>query len=326
MLGVLILGLGLLGLAAVMPAVIAQQRNAANTSLGVSAAQSVKVYLAGRPDFNRIGTQANPRGIGVWYFNELWSKTNQWAAPKEIDPATGEFELGTGPDRVVIPIGERLWPSPGSGRGSPSFVWDILARSVAPNAAGTVDVALRPEIEIVVFVRRVDAGIRPSGGKTIWELLLEPNPKVLPVADDADSGIPTANGVGVYSLPRRMSVDFEVGPNGERDRIVMLGESVDGPVLAGGVTAEVGDSETLKSLAARPGQKIVDNLGNIYTVVRADPDFEDRLIITPPVPAWVGETNDGNVDDSREFRQFAFTLQIPADVMVFRLPAVNPKE
>ena len=180
MLGVLILALGLLGLAAVMPAVVAQQRSAANTTLGVSAIQSAKDYLSRRPDFNRVGRRfptGDQLGLGVWHFNDEWSFEYQWEAPVEY-LENGTFELGVNtPTNVVIPVGERLWPSPGSGRVAPMFVWDFVARRVPSNwqLEGDDPDTLKPEIEIVVFVRRIDPGIRPSGGKTLWNLLIDSN-------------------------------------------------------------------------------------------------------------------------------------------------------
>ena len=116
MLGVLILALGLLGLAAVMPAVVAQQRNAANTTLGESAISSAKDYLARRGDLMRIGSSANPRGIGIWYWDfNFWSVEYEWEYRDEIDPDSGTFEL--------ISTRTRAWSSPSAsvcGRASPA--------------------------------------------------------------------------------------------------------------------------------------------------------------------------------------------------------------
>ena len=320
LLGVLILALGLLGLAAVMPAVVAQQRNAANTTLGVSATESAKVYIKGRPDLNRLGGQSvnQRRGLGVLWYDLNWSEDFEWEVPDEIDPETGLFELGpTASTAVRIPVGERLWPPPNSGRGGPVFVWDVVFRRVPPASNATI--LLKPEIEVAIFVRRVDSAIR-TNGQPVWQVLMSDD--VHPVAEDENTGLPTANGLGVYSIPRRMDVVFEELPSGERDRIRLVQESAAGF----GVNAASANDETLKDLLSRPGQKIVDNLGNVYTVTGVDDELEDTIIVDPPVPTSARETNDGGAEEYRTLHQLVFTPQIPAAVEVFRLRAANPKE
>ena len=75
-----------------------------------------------------------------------------------------------------------------------------------------------------------------------------------------------------------------------------------------------------------PGQKLVDNLGNIYTVIGADPDVDNAVIIDPPVPATVAETGLPGYEPWEYLHQVVFTTQIPAAVEVFRVRAVDPKE
>lgn len=326
MLGVLILALGLLGLAALMPAVVAQQRNASNTTLGVSAMESAMSFLMKRPDLNVKGTSANPRGLGEWFWDTGWSNSPRylWAPPIEVDD-DGLFRLGSGADEVIIPVRERLWPSIGSGRDMPIFVWDLLARRVAPgsdaqavNQTGDSNLlqhAFKPEIELVVFVRRIDSAIRPTGGSTIWEAISGPSQNLVAVGEDEASGLPTLNGTGIYSRPKLYNVEFNAVSGEPRNMLE----------LKGGISISGGPSEdTLRDFLARPGQKIVDNLGNIYSVVGLDEDNADFLIIDPPVPQWVADSDKGEA--WRTIQQVAFTLQVPAAVQVFRLPVEDPKE
>lgn len=341
MLGVLILALGLLGLAAVMPAVVAQQRTAANTTLGVSVIESAKSYIAQRTDFNRVGRRfptGDQLGIGVWHFNDFWSRDYEWAAPVEVDEKTGTFSLGVNPQTdVVIPVGERLWPSPGSGRGAPMFVWDFSARRVPSNwqLEGDDPDTLKPEIEIVVFVRRIDPGIRPSGGKTLWNLLVDPSdpfwePDFLAVGEQMNTGLPTLNGTGVYSLPKRLDVRFDPLPGESRTRLVLLDETSTGFIAMGQPNGGQNNNDAiLRNLASTPGQKLVDNLGNIHTVIGPDPDDPDAILLADPVPAWVNTESEvglPGVEVWDSLHQVIFTPQIPAAVEVFRLRAANPKE
>ncbi len=73
------------------------------------------------------------------------------------------------------------------------------------------------------------------------------------------------------------------------------------------------------SLMAQPNQRLVDNLGNTYTVeaVERDPASGtlSRLRINPPIAEWLL----ANGADERRVVQFIFTAQIPAGVTVMEV-------
>ena len=72
------------------------------------------------------------------------------------------------------------------------------------------------------------------------------------------------------------------------------------------------DRFEILALASQPGQKLVDSLGNVYTVIESEADDGNIVIkIDPPVPA--------GVKSSVEVWAVAFTPQIPIAVRVFEI-------
>src|SRR5690606_22911144 len=112
----------------------------------------------------------------------------------------------------------------------------------------------------------------------------------IPVSADRSSGRPRGDGLatggGGYSAARILDGIQVVTAN----------------VLEGDETGAADD------LWSRPGQMLVDNLGNIYRVLRQDPDNPSRVVIDPPV----AEISMNRVT------QVVYTPQIPAAVKVFR--------
>lgn len=318
LIAILILALGLLGLGAVIPVVVREQRVASEATRGVIAANNARAYLLGRPDLNRliadgsgsrggggptIGgvSQIEPIGFGVWLEDLNWSEEGRWRTPWDAlwDPKykqAGELRpAGTGV-APTIPLADRLWPDPSSGA-DPLLVWDFVARRVPADPAGSPQAdEIERTIEIAVFVRRLDPAIRVPPGMSRAEVLLaSPTDRDfrLAVGERVVGGSPgpTGDGSGDYSLPRVIQVEAYDPQRLDRIRL---------------------DDNTrwLRARAAQPGQKLVDNLGNIYTVTRlVDPDNVDIVEVTPPVSAFQRDQID----------RVAFTPQIPAAVDVFRI-------
>lgn len=234
LLAIVILALGLLGLGAVIPVVIRQQRIANETTLGVSAANNAESILRGRTDLRtpQTNTSGNQQAISPW---RAWrddttdgglsengtssgsnNRTGLWCVP-EFDRATGLVSLrldssrvnfnlpAPQQDRFSIPLSQRLVPAPEPGGPPPRFVWDFVARRVVQiDRLGNplpVDpsAASSDPIQVAVFVRRIDPSIRLPGGVSLARALVDSNrlaegSRRTPVAVD-EQGRPRLNGV-----------------------------------------------------------------------------------------------------------------------------------
>ena len=85
---------------------------------------------------------------------------------------------------------------------------------------------------------------------------------------------------------------------------------------------------------SQSGQKILDNLGNVYTV-RGIPDelepgnlgmSSSEVLIDPPVPGYVPDPAGQGYDPngSGAMRQIVFTPQIPVAIEVFTITRTVP--
>jgi len=203
------------------------------------------------------------------------------------DDQAPQVEVQLGRSASELNVGTRLVPQAYSGA-TPEFVWDFYPRRrpIAP----TDDYRSAP-IEVAVFLRRIDAGIRVPQGSTLEQVLTATGPnRILPVGVDA-SGIPTRNGTGAYAHARAMSVTVALPPQGATQTRIDMG----------------GDA-TLQYLAGQPGQKLVDVLGLIQTVVDRDARAPQTLIIEPGYDRAQAAQVTGT--------EVIFTPQIPCAVFV----------
>lgn len=335
---VLILGIALLGIGAMFPAVIREQRLANDSTFGVLVARGAEDYIRGHArlgrDFwdywatlgqsTRTNASDDPRAL---------LPTGTWA-PLGVSPSNGaavlgEINIGTSPAddfRVTIPLSDRLYPtSPGGGSAAsvretagPGFVWDLAIRRLdglpAPVAAEQDFPISRSmnTLQVAVFVRRVDSGLRPDRGVSPYAALLDTSlpasSRRLPVSEDARG--PRLDGTfdgARYSLPMVLQASFDAAVPGEqpvRDRL-RLGN----PVL----TSDIPDAQ-LRAIASGANQMLVDDFGNVYTVIgvdsRVNPVNGANTVvrISPPIPASISPG---------DITQVVFTLQPPAAVRVF---------
>ncbi len=347
LMSIFVLALGLLGLGALIPGIIREQRVASDRTLGIVVANDAKAYLNARADLRRLGIQppassgpvlggtaAPSYGLGVWLRDDQWSETYVWDL-NSIDDGRyeneGMVEIGDpvrGIDPVRIPLRDRLYPSPSSGVDAPQFVWDFVARRLPPTESGGFALLadsdlgifpgtpeqLRAGVEIAVFVRRVDTGIRvPQGSTGFAEMLASSNP-IMPVGMDAN-GLPTGVGSDLYAPPMTLGAEYD----GMRTNVLTL--------VADGTASgrEPGGGVTLANrllLATQVGQQLVDNLGNVYTVEEVL--SSDEVRVRPAVPAWVprtvGSVSRWNDEDGwTQVRQVVFVPQPPATAIVFRV-------
>ncbi len=343
LLAVFILALGLLGLGAMVPVVIREQREAADATLGLVAANNAETFLKTRPDLNRElswCTQPNYQANGgwnVWYAREnLWSTDFSWVPLVDWDGPTnpeltgnwkkGEFNARTGTIHLqaeanttstpsFITVRDRVWPDAAGGNTEPRFVWDFVARRL-PKAAGVPH-----QIQVAVFVRRIDPNIRVPVGATLFQTITQQLPEAqwkVAVGVTANKPIskrrPTLDGTGDYAKIFKVDVEFK---STNRSRLTLK---------------DPNDALTWQ-LFSRPGQRLVDNIGNVYTVIGEDKELASSVLVDPPVAEWVGDTWPGALPSPTDpkyraacstLRQVVLTPQIPAAVTVFNLNVTNP--
>jgi prepilin-type N-terminal cleavage/methylation domain-containing protein len=330
LLGVLILGLGLLGLASVFPLVVKQQRAAQDVVLGVAAAGGAEAVLRGHSVLN------DPAGKKGWApfarelhsaarknagFQSLWSDVLEaqtdrlriYGAVSKIGNKVGEagsFRLlgagSSGDPEVVIYTSDRLLPQgPGV---TPQYVWDAV-----PILASSASSAIPPEfapLRVAVFIRRIDPGIRVPANSTLAEVI-SAGGGIVAVAVDND-GLPTFSGQGNYAVP------IVATPVRTHQRY--------GIDTAPYTVIEFNAPRPAVLVALRQvGQQIVDTEGNVYTVV-AIPDEKgvnytsDRaVVIAPPLAPQTVKAINGGGGTSAGDVQFLVSPVVPASVEVLTI-------
>ncbi|MFT3685010.1 MAG: prepilin-type N-terminal cleavage/methylation domain-containing protein [Phycisphaerales bacterium] len=181
LMAVLILSLGLLGLGAIMPAVVKQQRIGADQTHGTLAARSVGAIIKGNALFNKV----NPSGltvntnINIRYYNrwEAWARCLAEQGYTYAIPSDGSWLVmqveanpnGSGTARAVIGplagpqigaenqafinLSDRLVPSPASVTAvagvisDPQFVVDLAVRRMTPIIAADQLVGTPPTLK-----------------------------------------------------------------------------------------------------------------------------------------------------------------------------------
>jgi prepilin-type N-terminal cleavage/methylation domain-containing protein len=299
LIAVVVLALGLLGVGAVFPVVIRSQRQSQEIVQGQSSLQSAKAYLAGRRNLSEaIVAQVKDafpdpaeHPATPWMF---WGETNGVGG---INKDTGAMilpQVGNEPFAVTVPQSERLYPAPFTVGLEPRYVWDLALRR---KFGGGVQAAL--------FIRRIDSQIGVPDDTTLSNLLTGVNlgsyQRRLALGADAN-GRPTATGTGVYSRVRNVLLSKYDTKNPARVQIAGFVDGGDGK-----------DSKEILSFARILGQRLVDNLGTIYTVNRIDGQW---LELSPPLSS--GAIAEFNRDPKSV--EFAMTPQVPAAVELIDLP------
>jgi Tfp pilus assembly protein PilV len=275
-----------------------------------------------------------------------------WMVPPLSSAGDGAYVLGAADVQVFssgaatnyaltpvrLPLADRLSPLEVSRGASPQFVWDLALRRRAPmhrpintppgSSPATPDMfpPLTPEsseVEATIFVRRLDPRIRPSGNVSLVRALIDPTvgtaDRRWPLSVD-NNGVPTQDGLydgAFYSRPQTALVVYNRvnGPDGRpmRDRITLAG------------AGNPGNIDTIFQFMAQPGQKLVDNLGNVHTVLGPDeraPQDAYAIRLARSAPESVGFANDTSSDQlgrTQPLKQVVFTPQIPAAVILTTL-------
>jgi len=335
LIAVVVLALGILGLAAIFPAVISQQRSAQSETLGSVVSSTAKIMLQRQTStlaWERLDRDVTLSSVGdckSMTYNGLWGAFNWGDLEVPLNPkvlntyrSTGAVLFGGGNEcssgagaSTFVPIEffptnqapdplfahERLLPEPFSGP-DPQFVWDFVPRKVGAGGGRTV-------LQIAVFVRRIDANIRIPSGKRLAELVYtnDPDvpPTVFPVAVEstgARAGLPSNNGKGEYAVPKTTLV-----------------QASSSDVVAGKVKVIrfLQTSANQVQVISQPGQKLVDNLGVIRTVVKASTDATGAVVGVEVSPALDASADRFTESEAGRLTQILYTPQIPVDVVIF---------
>lgn len=333
LIAVLILALGLLGLGAIFPVVIREQRAGTDATTSVLAARAAQAYMLGAPaGFPAIGDEElNPR-----FWREVRADLDHGADRGGLGQYTViDMPVGGGPNGPgsvdfhgwVIPLAERLYPPPDTGL-DPQYVWDFaFGRASDPRTTATDD---HDGVRIAMFLRRIDPRMRLPLGRSLRSALLDPSiptgERRIPVGSDRND-VPTFDGVGEdrgrYSMLTVQAIQFVFDPGSAnfkfRDRIYRATP----PPGSGPSPVRYWE------LLAQVGQQFVDNLGNVYTVTQVGVTGTTPWVkVDPPVPASVTEdraaANPGSFGPDELIRQAVFSAQIPAGVRVFTVPVEEP--
>lgn len=343
LLGVLILGLGLLGLASVFPLVVKKQRDAQDVVLGLSSIKGVESTLRGHAGLNSnqtdrgwaklatalksVASKNSDRkvrwsevlGSGTGVGEKIYASVPQIG---ELRPEPGTIVFwGQNPgavsadtvaqpsDTVLIRTSDRLIPQgPGV---TPQYVWDIVP--ILANALPTPAPEF-PAIRVALFVRRIDTGIRVPNGKSLTQVIA--NGEAAAIAWDS-SGFPTYDGKltgGSYAgffAPAATGAYQRFGTKDAPYTVLQFGGLAD-------------DSAALTAIR-QLGQQIVDGEGNIYTVV-AIPDEKDggynstkSVIVAPPLVESAVRSISGGGGTNGGIVEFLVSPVIPASVEIVHI-------
>ena len=362
LISVLVLSLGVLGLAAVFSVGIPQQRIASDQIQGLNALASARAVLLGN---ERLNNPRNPqfpavRQLRGWYglqqrvgdnpadlfeADETWSPMGEWMLPLRdpgdsdidevwisLDPIAEDADKDVGEIVIVSPelvaslnvrigLEQRLVPAPYTTGSEPQYVWDFVARRVPSGQVdlntGMISPTKQDAIEVAVFVRRVDPGIRVQrtrredadsrvqfGPRLRLSDYLTMNAeqitgdtngeinevlRVVPVSMDSASSQPRNDGrtfgagtQGEYAVPFGIGVAAVGQYPGSSGGGLGGGGSVEIPrnrlpLEAGGASP---DDENRLRLATQVGHRILDRYGNIYEILGIDEDLTEQFGVT----------------------------------------------
>ena len=357
LIAILILALGLLGLGAVFPVVISQQRQAATVVEGESVASMAEANLNSTevidysPWFDSTALPLNEFGrinLADTYYDYEWiidplppydsypNRPGYAGGFGGSEDGVWFFDLSVSTNmatpvgmRRVLTVADRLIPQPFSGK-DPKYVWDIVAR----RQPGTN----RPQLAI--FIRFVDIRIRPARLATLSGALVfgdGTDDPILPVALNRTTGRPvvddgkSGSADNVYAAPQTLKAQtFQ----DHLDWLVI--EDAGNPFI-----------DTSISFATKPGQKILDNTGTVRTIIGPAKDLNAQIANTrivrvhPPFSPSHAPTNlaldgydefanDPALDPTTEaqraswLRQIVFTPRTPLAIRVITLKEPTP--
>lgn len=350
LMAVLILGLGLLGLGALLPAVVKQQQRGADDTFGALALKAAEEYLRANTQFNdpdfwtRMASDQNsPIPLdGSWLPLSVEGDDRPLSPDNALPGATVMAFTRTGNPSVLeyrrIPLADRLYPADASGVSQPQMVWDLAIRRRAPRAVNPPYSRESVQVEVAVFVRRIGGQIvvprNDQGSVSLFRSFQSGGSAFgrWPVSMTINDGLPRQDGrrtiETAYAAPVVVPVIFDPGNElaagsptvTVRDRIrvdTTLPGRTTGPF--GQASVNIGAANSL-NLVGQSGQRLVDNLGNVFTVQAVDRDSNGGVFVrvTPPVPLGVRRTNDG------EPQSMTSVVLVPTPPVAMTTFTVNP--
>jgi len=335
LIAILVLGIGMLGLGAIFPAVIAEQRDSFEVIEGANAASVAEALISNREfidfallseDFGRKNELAGERYAYEWVVPAFGASFpnpsgTAWTSPVpsfvDLTGIATEFagsETGlwsfnsngstinttiaiadTNRHLAQIPVSARVFPQPYSGK-DPKYVWDIALRR-EPSG---------DRLQAAIFVRRIDARIRVPKELSLSDMLTGgrfqspanlPGDPVLPVALDRNNGrIGPDDGFNADMVYAAIqTLEVEI-----------YEEHLDWIIFKDGAGVGI---DTSVGYATKIGQKLLDNTGVVRTVVglprvdASDPIFgqvtgPNRVVQVDP-PFVFRNAGGTNTDDVR---------------------------
>jgi prepilin-type N-terminal cleavage/methylation domain-containing protein len=310
LIAVTVFAIGLLGLGALFAAVIGQQREASDATLGTSAMNSVEAQLRHSElvPWRRINDLSGTPVLFPSTYGSTpdarearrWSPSGKFNVPVNLSTGAIEWDLpvgaGTPAVRVTIPVSARLVPAP-FGPEPPRYVWDMLVRR-SPRT---------DQLEAAVFLRRIDGNIEVPSGQTMSSVLtgvgLPPGktPRLpIEVVNAATDFRPVQSGVvGQYGDFLSAGMRRPPGQLGG-------GQNAPGEVLTFGNVPPA-----VRRAMQRAGQIVLSEAGTVHRVVGPAPGNPESVVLDP-----VFEDDDAERDGLVEFY---FLPQIPVAVRVFEV-------
>lgn len=332
LISMLILGLGLLGLGALFPVVLREQRIGTDNILGVVVSNNVKATLP-HMELNSLLQGWSPTDARDVWRDWRWHTSTgaaelddedyelgQWWVPEVDDNGDATWgDASTANLQVLVPLRSRLYPFAGPDLRRPQYVWDIAVHRMPDFIAGNS--SLSDPLHAVVFVRRVDPRIRvvPGNNRSLLRALTD---RSLPAAEwrvpvgrqGGNSDLPTFDGTdGAGGVAYSEPIVADRGVDWQFDMTIPEAQ-VPGRYIS---NLDINHPSGRARLMAQPNQRLVDNLGNIYTVETVERDVGAnsgrwRIRINPPIP----ESLRVNAANRPRIVQFVFTPQVPAGVAV----------
>lgn len=334
LIAVLVLAIGMLGLGAVFPAIIAEQRDSFAVIEGENAAASAESLLR-NPEmvdfrlldesFGKKNDDPNELYLYDWVVPPLGREFYDWTTPLPgyyLDfstfnsqdlrgSASGMWSFNANeapgdalmyPSLTVLPVSARLYPQPNSGK-QPKFVWDVALRR-EPSG---------DRLQAAIFVRRVDARIRVPRGATLSEVLRGADPNSGGGFDENFFRLPVAVDLGNEGRPSfDDGNDLRVYANIQMLEVEVYPEHLDWLVF---VPSQYTDTSI--NLASRVGQQLVDNTGVVRRVVGiAQPDSSSPIPSGYPVvivdpPFEFANAGGSQTDDVRPIRNTTVDNMLP---------------
>ncbi len=325
LIGVLVLSLALLGLAAMFPVVVRTQRIARDTVVGTGVLEAAEATIRGNENFS---SPLNNRGLR-YYADQLVQEQDaietKWQVSLSPSVATrrlyeddGRIRLEPSARNRYLRPADRLNLMPGVGAGTdPTLVWDMvvclasetdvarqpMGQFMAPDANVT---SMPRPLRVALFVRRLDPQIRVRTGQTMLDGIVAGN--IVPIgASQASFGDPTLDGTGFYSQPMYTNVTAarKSKTNGPFDILEFA-------------FADNGRLPEARAMA-KPGQILIDNQGGIHTVSRnvrdnaGNPVYNQVLLEKPMLESFAARCNSGSEI------QVTFTEQVPVAARVITI-------